>query len=309
MGEPHQVDIRLDGALLKRFTVGGEGKGMTTPENFAGNTPGDPEWEHYMQNADRGLEIRVPVKAGPHTLASRLSDGCGSPKASCSRRRRDSVARQTSCTTAYPALKTVSIGGPFNVKGPGESPSPPHALRVHAERPRKNRCARKILSTSPRAPIGVRSPTPETQVLLDFYKAGRSEEKTFDAGIQRGLERMLAAPSFVFRVEHRRSSGTVRHDLDLASRLSFFMWSSIPDEELLNAAIRGKLRDPSVLEQQVRRMLRDPRSSALVEGFATRWLELSKLAGFVPDTQLYPEFDENLREACGTKRGCSWPIS
>ena len=97
------------------------------------------------------------------------------------------------------------------------------------------------------------------------------------------------------------SSRLVHDDFDLASKLSFFLWSSIPDEELLNTAIRGKLRDRSVLEQQVRRMLRDPRSNALVEGFATRWLELSKLAGFVPDTQLYPEFDENLREAFGTE--------
>ena len=132
----------------------------------------------------------------------------------------------------------------------------------------------------------------DTQVLLDFYRAGRTEEKTFDAGIQRGLERVLAAPSFIFRVNRPDAP-----ELNLASKLSFFLWSSIPDDELLNAAMRGKLKDPAVLEQQVRRMLRDPRANALVEGFATRWLELGKIAGFVPDTQLYPEFDENLREA------------
>ena len=193
----------------------------------------------------------------------------------------------------YPALKTVSIGGPFNVTGPGESPTR-RALFVctpkdaAAEEP----CAKKILSDvgsrAYRRPIT----EAETQVLLDFYRAGRTEEKTFDAGIQRGLERVLAAPSFIFRVNRPSAP-----DLNLASKLSFFLWSSIPDEELLTAATSGKLKDPAVLERQVRRMLRDPRATALVEGFATRWLELSKIAGFVPDTQLYPEFDENLREA------------
>ena len=157
---------------------------------------------------------------------------------------------------------------------------------------RSEPCARKILSAV--ATRAYRRPLTEadTQVLLDFYRAGRAEEKTFDAGIQRGLERVLAAPSFIFRVNRPEAP-----ELNLASKLSFFLWSSIPDDELLNTAIRGKLKDPAVLEQQVRRMLRDPRANALVEGFATRWLELSKIAGFVPDTQLYPEFDENLREA------------
>jgi mono/diheme cytochrome c family protein len=293
MGEPHQLDVRLDGVLLKRFTVGGEGKGMTTPENYAGNTPGDPEWEKYMLTADRGLEVRAPVKAGPHVVGvsfvRRLweAEGILQPP-------QTGFGRTTNeLYFGYPALKTVSIGGPFNVVGPGESPTR-RALFVctpkdaAAEEP----CARKILSAV--ATRAYRRPVTEaeTQVLLEFYRAGRSEDNTFDAGIQRGLERVLAAPSFIFRVNRPAAP-----DFSLASKLSFFLWSSIPDEELLGLATRGKLKEPAVLEQQVRRMLRDPRSNALVEGFATRWLELSKIAGFVPDTQLYPEFDENLREA------------
>ena len=293
MGEPHQVDLRLDGVLLKRFTIGGEGKGMTTPENYAGNTPGDPEWETYMLTADRGLEVRAPVKAGPHivgvSFVRRLWEGEGvlqPPQTGFGRTTNELYF-------GYPALKTVSIGGPFNVAGPGESPTRRALFTcapkdADAELP----CARKILSAV--ATRAYRRPITEaeTSVILDFYRAGRADEKTFDAGIQRGLERILAAPSFIFRVNHPASP-----ELNLASKLSFFLWSSIPDDELLNAAIRGKLKDPSVLEQQVRRMLRDPRANAIVEGFATRWLELSKIAGFVPDTQLYPEFDENLREA------------
>ena len=293
MGEPHQLDLRLDGVLVKRFTVGGEGKGMTTPENFAGNTPGDPEWETYMLTADRGLEVRAPVKAGPHSVGvsfvRRLweAEGILQPP-------QTGFGRTTNeLYFGYPALKTVSIGGPFNVTGPGESPTR-RALFVctprdaDAELP----CAQKILSAV--ATRAYRRPitAAETQVLLDFYRAGRAEEKSFDAGIQRGLERVLAAPSFIFRINNPAAP-----DLNLASKLSFFLWSSIPDEELLNTAMRGRLKDPAVLEQQVRRMLRDPRAHALVEGFATRWLELSKIAGVVPDTHLYPEFDENLREA------------
>ncbi|HET9467626.1 MAG TPA: DUF1592 domain-containing protein [Vicinamibacterales bacterium] len=297
MGEPHQLDVRLDGVLLKRFTVGGEGKGMTTPENFAGNTPGDPEWERYMLTADRGLEVRAPVKAGPHVVGvsfvRRLweSEGMLQPP-------QTGFGRTTNeLYFGYPALKTVSIGGPFNVAGPGESPTR-RALFVCMPKSDADAepCARRILSGI--ATRAYRRPITEaeTQTLLEFYRAGRAEEKTFDAGIQRGLERVLAAPSFIFRVYR-----PAEPDLNLASKLSFFLWSSIPDEELLNAAIRGKLRDRAVLEQQVRRMLRDPRANALVEGFATRWLELSKIAGFVPDTHLYPEFDENLREAMETE--------
>jgi cytochrome c553 len=297
MGEPHQVDIRLDGALLKRFTVGGEGKGMTTPENYAGNTQGDPEWEEYMHTADAGLEVRVPVKAGPHTVGVSFVRRLWEPEGVLQPPQTGFGRTTNELYYGYPALKTVSIGGPFNVSGPGQSPAR-RALFVCTPKDAADEapCAKKIFSAL--ATRAYRRPVTdaELQVILGFYTAGRSEEQTFDAGIQRGVERILAAPSFIFRVKSAASP-----DLELASRLSFFLWSSIPDAELLSAANRGKLSDPAVLEQQVRRMLRDERSNALVEGFATRWLELSKLAGVVPDTHLYPEFDENLREAMATE--------
>jgi hypothetical protein len=162
-------------------------------------------------------------------------------------------------------------------------------------------CAKKILSTL--ASRAYRRPATESdiQTLLGFYKAGRAQD-SFNTGIQRGIERILAAPSFLFRIEREPgglAAGSAYRlgDLDLASRLSFFLWGSIPDDELREAAIRGTLKDPGALDQQVRRMLRDPRSSALVDNFASRWLELSKIPGVVPDTELYPEFDENLRDA------------
>jgi cytochrome c553 len=298
MGEPHQLDLRLDGVRVKRFTVGGEAKGMTNPENFAGNTQGDPEFEEYMHTADAHLEARVPVKAGVHEVGVSFvrrfweSEGVLQPP-------QTGFGRTTNeYYHGNPAVEIVSIGGPYGVPATGDSPS---RGKIFICRQKDERCARRILSTL--AARAYRRPPTESdiQTLLDFFNEGRAED-SFDAGIQRGIERILAAPSFLFRVE-REPAGLAAgaayrlSDLDLASRLSFFLWSSIPDDELREAAVRGKLHDPAALEQQVQRMLRDPRSKALVDNFASRWLELSKLSGVVPDTELYPEFDENLRDA------------
>ena len=315
IGEPHQLDFRLDGVRIERFTVGGEAKGMTTPENFAGNTQGDPAFEEYMHTADAHLEARVAVKAGLHEVGVSFvrryweAEGVLQPP-------QTGFGRTTNeYYHGNPAVEIVLIGGPYGVPSPGDSAS---RRKIFTCRPTdaagEESCARKILSTL--ASRAYRRPATESdvQTLLGFYRMGRlrlgsepgseprSGQGAFEAGIQRGIERILAAPSFLFRVE-REPAGTVAgsayrlDDLDLASRLSFFLWSSIPDDELRDAAVRGTLNDPSVLEQQVQRMLRDPRSKALVDNFVSRWLELSKLPGVVPDTELYPEFDENLRDA------------
>jgi Protein of unknown function (DUF1592)/Protein of unknown function (DUF1588)/Protein of unknown function (DUF1585)/Protein of unknown function (DUF1595) len=302
LGERHQLDFRLDGVRIKRFTVGGEAKGMTTPENFAGNTQGDPGFEEYMHTADAHLEARVAVKAGLHEVGVSFvgrfweAEGVLQPP-------QTGFGRTTNeYYHGNPAVEIVLIGGPYGTPASGESVSRKH---VFVCRPKdaagEEPCARKILSTL--ASRAYRRPATERDVetLLGFYRAARAQDG-FEAGIQRGIERILAAPSFLFRVE-REPSGIAAgaayrlDDLDLASRLSFFLWSSIPDDELRDAAVRGTLTDPAVLERQIQRMLRDPRADALVDNFVTRWLELSKLPGVVPDTELYPEFDENLRAA------------
>ncbi len=302
MGERHQLDVRLDGARLQRFAVGGEAKGMTTPENFAGNTQGDPEWEEYMHTADAHLEVRVPVKAGLHEVGVSFVRRFWEPEGILQPPQTGFGRTTNEYYHGNPAVEIVSIGGPYGVGAAAASASrhPVFTCRpkdAAAEEP----CARKILSTL--AARAYRRPLTDAdlQPLMQFYKAGRAEEG-FDAGVRRGIERILAAPSFLFRIEREPAglpSGTPYRlgDLDLASRLSFFLWSSIPDDELRNAAVNGQLTDPAGLERQVGRMLRDPRSRALVDGFASRWLELTKLSGAVPDTELYPEFDENLREA------------
>jgi mono/diheme cytochrome c family protein len=306
MGEPHQLDVRLDGVRVKRFTVGGEAKGMTTPENFAGNTQGDPEFEEYMHTADAHLEVRVPVKAGPHEVGISFVRRFWEPEGVLQPPQTGFGRTTNEYYHGNPAVELVLIGGPYGRAAAGDSPS---RRKIFICRPRdaasEEPCAKKILSTL--AARAYRRPLTESDidVLLGFYRDARPPSRqggSFDAGIRRGLERILAAPSFLFRVE-REPAGLAAgapyrlNDLDLASRLSFFLWSSIPDDELREAAARGRLTDPATLEQQVERMLRDPRSRALVDNFASRWLELNKLPGIVPDTELYPEFDENLREA------------
>ena len=327
MGERHQLDVRLDGVLLKRFSVGGEAKGMTTPENFAGNTQGDPEFEEYLHTADAHLELRAAMTAGPHEIGVSFVRRFWEPEGVLQPPQTGFGRTTNEYYHGNPAVELVSIGGPYGTVVAGDSPS---RRTVFICRPKdtasEEPCARKILSTL--AARAYRRPVSESEIatLIDFYRSGRTArpgtvpvfggqslssgdsprsgqaEASFDAGIQRGIERILAAPSFLFRIEREPAAltaGTAYRlgDLDLASRLSFFLWSSIPDDELRDAAIKGKLNDAGTLEQQVRRMLRDPRSSALVDQFASRWLELNKIAGVVPDTELYAEFDENLRDA------------
>jgi cytochrome c551/c552 len=303
MGEPHQIDIRLDGALIKRFEVGGKAKGMTMPESFAGNTQGDPEFEEYMHTADAGLEVRLPVKAGSHVVGVSFVRRFWEPEGVLQPQQRGFSRTTNEIYHGYPAVDTVTIAGPYQTTGLNdESPS---RRKIFACRPKdaasEEPCAQKILSAlatrAYRRPLAPR----DTRTLMDFFKEGRANA-TFDAGIQRGLERILASPSFLFRIEREPANaapGSIYRlsDIDLASRISFFLWSSIPDDELLNAAIAGKLKQPAILEKQVRRMLADSRSNALVENFVDQWLQMGKLAGLVPDSEAYPEFDENLREA------------
>ena len=306
LGEPHEIDIRLDGVRLKRFRVGGEAKGMTMPEGFAGNTQGSPEFEVYMHTADAGLEVRVPVKAGEHEVGVSFVQRVWEPEGVLQPAQIGFARTTNEYYHGNPAVEFVMIGGPYGPTSRGDSPSRRKIfVCTPLTRAEEEPCARKILSTL--ATRAYRRPVSSEDVdtLLGFYRAGRAE-KDFDTGIQQGIERILAAPSFLFRVEgvrrtkclaNRAGSAYRLSDLDLASRLSFFLWSSIPDDELLNLAIQGRLKDSGVLKQQVQRMLHDPRSQALVDGFANRWLGLSKLAGLTPDTDLYREFDENLRES------------
>lgn len=302
IGEPHQIDFRLDGVLLKRFTIGGAAKGKMMPETYAGNTQGDPEFEIYMHTADDGLEARFAVKAGEHKVGISFVHRYWEPEGVLQPPQTGFARSTNEYYHGEPAVEIVMIGGPYSATASLDSPTRRKLFVCNpAKSAEEGPCAKKILSTL--ATRAYRRPLTDqdVQTLMSFYRAGR-EGQTFSAGVQQGVERILASPSFLFRLEREPPNLTAGEvyplsELDLASRLSFFLWSSVPDDELLDAAIHRKLKEKTVWEQQVRRMLRDPRSKALVNNFATRWLELNKLAGVVPDTKLYPEFDENLRDA------------
>ena len=303
LGTPHQLEVHLDGVRLEQFTVGGEVKGRPAPASYAGNIFGDPDWEEYALTADDGLELRFAAKAGPRVVGVSFVRTLSEPEGVLQPRQGGFALTLNEMLAGLAAVDEVAIGGPYAVDAaePGDTLS---RRKIFVCRPDRRAdeesCARKILSALARR--AYRRPVTEADVrtLLGFYDAGRREG--FDVGIQLALERLLVAPDFLFRIERdpediAPATPYRLGDLELASRLSFFLWSSIPDAELLDVAARGELGDPEVLERQVRRMLADARSKALVENFAGQWLYLRNLASVVPDPNVFPEFDENLREA------------
>jgi hypothetical protein len=198
---------------------------------------------------------------------------------------------------------SVSVAGPFDPRGPGDTPSRRRIFTCRPTKPSEEPgCARTIVSTIARR--AYRRPVTDAELrdLLAFYDQGRADEGGFEDGIEMALRALLVSPEFLFRIERDPANlppNTAYHltDLEVASRLSFFLWSSIPDDELLDTAIRGRLKQPAVFERQVRRMLADPRANALVTNFAGQWLHLRNLAAATPDLRLFPNFDDNLRQA------------
>jgi hypothetical protein len=200
-----------------------------------------------------------------------------------------------------PAVNLVTITGPYNAKGVGDNPSRQKIFVCNPGEGTEEPCVRKILTNLARRAYR-RPPTdPEIENLLSLYRRGRSRG-TVDAGIQMALQRILAGAEFLFRVE-RDPAGVPPDtayritDLELASRLSFFLWSSVPDDELLDLAERGRLRDPAVLEQQARRMLANSRAQAMVSNFAGQWLNIRNLRAVLPDLKVFPDFDAELADA------------
>ena len=322
LDEAHDLDVRLDGRRVARFSVGGAAPGKPAPLSFSGTfvaagNAGYPsqEWDDYRTGADADLVVRLAVRAGTRVVGvsfvgrSWEHEGVRQPRL----REYGATVTETTDTSLRPegpGLESVAIDGPYAVMGPGETASrdrifvcqpdsaaDPGGAGDNAE----VRCARTILSTLARRAF--RRPVTDADIrpLLPFYETGRAA-RGFEAGIQAALERILIDPEFLFRIE-RDPAGVAPatpyrlSDLELASRLSFFLWSSIPDDELLDVAASGALSDPGVRERQVRRMLADGRARALVDNFVSQWLTLRRVGGITPDPNLFPGFDENLREA------------
>ena len=329
LDEAHDLDVRIDGRRVARFTVGGAEPGRPAPVSFSGTFVAagasdypTQDWDDYRTGADAGLVVRVPVRAGARSVGVAFADKSWEHEGVLQPELREYGATVTETTDTSPrpegpGLESVTIDGPYAATGPGETAS---RSRLFVCRPDGTDaggegCARTILARLARS--AYRRPVGEADLepLLAFYREGRALYRDgravdreggaagrFEAGIQAAIERLLIDPEFLFRIE-RDPAGVAPGapyrltDLELASRLSFFLWSSIPDEELLDIAERGRLSDPGVLEGQVRRMLADARASALVDNFAGQWLSLRSVEGIAPDPNLFPGFDENLRQA------------
>ena len=288
---PSEFEISIDGRQVHHVTIGGN----------------DDLAAMFDKPTDTGdavelrMRVRVPVKAGPHEVTVTFIENMAL---------KDTVRLQPFLRSSAdnfdwagrPHIQTFTLTGPFNADGTGDTTSRREIFTCHPTSPRRERdCATQILSRLARRAYRQPISKAELEPILGFYDAAR-KKGTFESGIQRGLERILASPRFAFRVEHDPDSVTPGtpyriSDVELASRLSFFLWSSIPDDTLLDVASRGRLKDPAVLEQQVRRMLADPRSSSLVENFAGQWLQLRNVRSVLPNSDEFPDFDDNLRQA------------
>ena len=279
---PHEMEVLLDRRPIAAFTI-------QRPE------------DRDDALLDSNLTVRVPVTAGPHELGVTFVRDAGS-LLETERQPLQSHFNETRHPRQTPAIYQVTITGPYDPRGVGDTPSRERLFVCRPAGPDDEEpCAREILGTLMRR--AYRRPVTADDLAgpLDFYRTARAGGD-FDAGIERALAAVLINPEFLFRVELDPADAEPGEaypisDLELASRLSFFLWSSIPDDELLDAAIRGELRRPDELERQTRRMLADPRSYNLATNFAGQWLQLRNLAALSPNTRLYPDFDDNLRQA------------
>ncbi|MBI3048219.1 MAG: DUF1592 domain-containing protein [Acidobacteria bacterium] len=295
----HELDVRLDGRRIRRFTIGGERRGRSAGI-FSTASMGDVAQEQYERRADEILDVRHFVQAGVHLVSAAFVKDGSVPEGPFQPRM--TMYDFSQYKGGEPGVATLGIDGPYNVAGVGPTAS---RAKIFVCRPSatadEEPCARQILETLARRAYRRPVTGEDVQTLLAFYRTGR-REGGFEAGIGLALDRMLAGPEFLFRLERLPaglSPGTSYRisDIELASRLSFFLWSSIPDDELLTLAERGRLKDAAVLERQIRRMLADGRASALVTNFAAQWLHLRNLASAAPDLERFPYFDESLRQA------------
>jgi mono/diheme cytochrome c family protein len=333
LAEEHQLEVRINGERLESFAVGGRagadkqtaaarsatsgadarpqaalGRVRLTPEQIAeraaeivqqAQVSGQrAEQDH---SADAHLFVRFRASAGPATVAvsfvanDALHEGMRRPTLMIT------SYEYAGNTVGNPLVASIDIRGPYNATGRGDTPSRRRIFQCRPQGADNDRCATQIISRLAR--LAYRRPVTGDDLapLIEFFREGQ-RGRDFDAGIQAAIERMLVSPSFLFRTIEASTGATPGSvfridDLTLASRLSFFLWSSIPDERLLDLAARGKLSERAVLEREVRRMLADRRATALVSNFAGQWLMLRNLRLVTPDPYEFPDFDDNLREA------------
>jgi len=289
---PHDLEVSLDGARLSLTRFGGPDDEVPA-QMFPGKT---------ADEIDARFETRVTVAAGQHdvgvTFAKKSSATRQEVLQPFAREKHD--ARMD---VGIPELDQIVVEGPLSIVGSGHSPSRARIFSCYpANAADEARCATEILSTLARRAYRRPITDLERDRLVGLYEAERAKGRNFEAGVQTGLAYVLVAPQFLFRVEQDAAGvapGSLYRisDLELATRLSFFLWSSLPDDELVDAAVAGDLSQPAELRKQVERMLADERATALANTFASQWLYLRNLRASAPDMYVFPDFDDNLRQS------------
>jgi len=287
----HQIEYAVDGQRVHTFSMGGD-------DDFKANLV---NMTKLGDEIDERGHLRLALKAGPHVVTAAFLER----SAAANPTRLQPFIRSstdTRDTSGHPHFEMFAVTGPFSATGPGDTPSRRRIFVCRpATRAEEEPCARKIITTLARRAYRGDLTAADTQRLMAFYQSGR-QTGNFEKGIQNALQRILASPKFVFHIEAEPADAAVKgiyniSDQELASRLSFFLWSTVPDDELLQLASKGVLHTSGVLEQQVRRMLADPKAEALTTNFASQWLYLRNLKNMQPLSEEYPDFDDNLRQA------------
>jgi mono/diheme cytochrome c family protein len=326
--EPNDIEVRIDRQRVKLFTVGGDGP--RDPWSAV------PSASFYEQSADDILELRVNVKAGTHLVSVAFPKKGGLQEGILEPRLSVATYEYAGDRDSAMGVATLQVSGPFGATEAGDTPSRQRIFTCKpASAADEEPCARTILTTLGRRAYRRPLTAADVDTLMKFYRSGSAGaiepgpkgpglqiDGRFEAGIELALRAILVDPDFLFRAERpanndvgagfltaEASAKAVSRpnstngaafrisQIELASRLSFFLWSSIPDDELLDVAIAGKLADRAMLERQVTRMLADRRANALVTNFGGQWLQVRNLREKAPDPGAFPEFDENLREA------------
>ena len=281
----HRIEIAIDGEQVFTAQVGGEADNLASDKNMSA----------AALAIEERLKARVRIAAGPHDVGVtffRRNRAPSDEPLQLHERHHD-----LQDMNGLPVIEHVMVTGPFNPTGPGDTPSRRRIFTCRPAAGQEAACARTILTNLARHAYRRPVTAGDIDPLMDLYAAGRAEGNSFEAGIEQALRLVLASPKFLFRVETPPKGAGAVSDLELASRLSFFLWSSIPDDELLKVAEQGRLDEPAVLQAQIERMLRDPKSRALVDSFATQWLRLRNLRSHSPIARDFPDFDNELRDA------------
>ena len=303
MGRRHELDLRIDSEIVRRFTVGGEAPPGAAPTTFSPAELGSPEWEEYVREADSPLDIRVPVEGGPHLVGVSFVRSMWEPEGILQPQMAGELLSNDEMFHGDARVHSLTIEGPYEGVLPSDTPSRQKIFGCYpTEASEEGECATQILSRLAR--LSYRQPVTDQDLrtLLAFFEDGRERGGSFDSGIQLALERLLVDPAFLLRVQEDPADAVPGQpyrlsEIELATRLSFFLWSSIPDEPLLDVAERRELNDPAILDQQVRRMLADPRAESLVSNFAAQWLHLRNLSEVKGEPAIFPNFDQDLVES------------